>query len=126
MTRPKKPPSPRPALAWCALCDGEIAPGWCADTRKLGREWSRENGGKLIRVEIRPAPSRAKRRKVAPLRWVETTNMGDALESVKRQNANPRRGWNVHRPSIRQAIEAGSQQPLIDIVPIAKRRKGAK
>lgn len=54
----KKSPAPRPVLAWCALYDGKIVAGWTAGDRKLGREWARETGGKLIRVEIRPAPQR--------------------------------------------------------------------
>lgn len=66
MAAKKKPKKPKPVLAWCSLCeedgyiypDGIISPGWCCDTRKQAREWSRQSGGGVIRVEIRPAPKR--------------------------------------------------------------------
>lgn len=59
----KSKPKPVPVLAWCRTNEaGDIQPEWCDDRRRVVAGWVDEFGGKLIRVEIRPAP---KRRKVA-------------------------------------------------------------
>lgn len=70
MTKQTKKNRPaKPILAWCALCEedghvypgGIIAPGWCCDTRQQAREWSKQSGGGVIRVEIRPVTAKRKR-----------------------------------------------------------------
>ena len=46
---------PKPALAWCALYDGKIKPGWCCAHRETTARWARNNpGGELVRVRITP------------------------------------------------------------------------
>ena len=62
-----KPVAPKPVLAWCALYNGKIAAGWCCWDRETASRWADSNpGGKLIRVEIRPAPKQADQ-----LAWVD-------------------------------------------------------
>ena len=59
----KQPKKPAPAECWCALYNGKIKPGWCAD-RETVRRWARDTGGPAIRVRIVPvATAKAKRRK---------------------------------------------------------------
>ena len=60
-TKKSPKPAPKPAECWCALYDGKIKPGWCAD-RETVRRWARDTGGPAIRVRIVPVAT-AKRRK---------------------------------------------------------------
>lgn len=51
----KKQPKPKPVLAWCALYEGKIRPGWCCDHRGIAERWAHNNpGGELVRVRIVP------------------------------------------------------------------------
>lgn len=70
MTKQTKKNRPaKPILAWCALLEedgyvypgGIIAPAWCCATRAQAREWARQAGGGVIRVEIRPVTAKRKR-----------------------------------------------------------------
>ena len=69
MTKPKKPTKnratnrakvarkPASVLAWCALYDGKIKPGWCCQHRDIAKRWAdRNRGGGLVRVRITVVP----------------------------------------------------------------------
>lgn len=77
---------PKPVLAWCALYEGKIKPGWCCAHRDTTARWARNNpGGELVRVRITPV---AKRRKGA---WVPSgrdTSRTDTtlMEALRRSN----------------------------------------
>jgi hypothetical protein len=61
MTKPKIK-AVKPVLAWCVISGaGGILAEWCFDSRTPGAVWAaRIEKGRLIRVEIRPAPKRRK------------------------------------------------------------------
>ena len=74
MTKPKKPTKnratnrakvarkPASVLAWCALYDGKIKPGWCCQHRDIAKQWADNNpGSELVRVRITVVPKGAKR-----------------------------------------------------------------
>ena len=67
MTKPKNPKKPtkrKPAsvLAWCALYDGKVKPGWCCQHRDIAKRWAdRIPGGELVRVRITVVPKESKR-----------------------------------------------------------------
>lgn len=60
----KRPVKPVPCMAWCALYDGKIKPGWCCAHRGTAADWARSNpGGALVRVRIVPvAPKKRSKR----------------------------------------------------------------
>ncbi len=55
----------KPVLAWCALYEGKIKPGWCCAHRETTARWARSNpGGELVRVRIVPvAPKKCAKAK---------------------------------------------------------------
>lgn len=61
-----KPKPVKPVLAWCAVRpqDTELNSEWCLNSRRMAK-WvadSFHHGGRVIRVEIRPAPKRKSKR----------------------------------------------------------------
>lgn len=61
-----KPKPVKPVLAWCAVRqhDTELNSEWLSNTRRMA-QWCADqvfHSGRVIRVEIRPAPKRKSRR----------------------------------------------------------------